>query len=349
MFGFRRFGAPLCTGAMLTLAAMAFLRPDAAARGAAAGLALCARSVVPALFPLLVASQLIVSSRAAAWFALPMRPYLRLLRVRGRAAASAMALGWLGGFACGAQSIGALYRAGALTRRDAEVLLCCTIGSGPAFVVSAVGAMMLHSASSGAVLLASLLAGNLVCGLAARLLLPAGDEAAPGAAAAPPGGGFVEAVRTSVQSMLTLCGFVVFFAFAAEVFLPEGADAAARWLVCLPLEVTNACAAAAGSGTPLRLYACCASLSAMGASVFFQVRSLVPDGVRLWPLAASRIVHLPVSLACARLLLRLFPAAAPAAAPARLWMPPDAATAVFLMLCVVLPCFPHLRRAENRV
>ena len=66
MFGFRRFGAPLCTGAMLTLAAMAFLRPDAAARGAAAGLALCARSVVPALFPLLVASQLIVSSRAAA-------------------------------------------------------------------------------------------------------------------------------------------------------------------------------------------------------------------------------------------------------------------------------------------
>lgn len=330
-------------GACLFLTALAFLRPAAAARGAANGLSLCAKSVIPAIFPLLVLSQILLTSRAASFFALPFRPYVRALKIGCREAASAVALGWLGGFACGAQSVSALYRAGAITRRDAELLLCCTVGSGPAFVVGAVGTLMLGSTAGGAALLSALLAANLCTGLVMSFFLPSGGRSGtPPSAGSPPA--FADAVRSSVQSMLTLCGFVVFFAFACGVILPEGAGAAARWLAAVFLEVTNACEAAAAAGGGLRFYLCCASLSIMGASVFLQVRSLTPNDVRLFPLAASRLVHLPLSLFFSCILLALFPAARAAASPVRTWMPLDAATAVFLMLCVVLTSLPSARK-----
>ena len=107
-------GLALTTGAALTLTALAFLRPAAAAQGVAQGLSLCARNVIPALFPLLVLSQLVIYTRIAALFSLPFQPYLRLLGIQNRSAASVVAMGWLGGFACGAQGIGTLYRASIL-------------------------------------------------------------------------------------------------------------------------------------------------------------------------------------------------------------------------------------------
>ena len=336
-------------GACLVLAVLAFARPAAAAAGASAGLSLCAHSLIPAVFPLLTLSQVLLTSRAASAFALPFRPYLRALGVRERHAASAVALGWLGGFACGAQSIGALRSEGVLSRRDAQILLCCTICSGPAFVVSAVGTLMLRSTAAGWVLLASLLLANLVTGLAMRLLLPVKAADNDPAAAQNTPSGFVYAVQRSALSMLSLCGFVVFFAFALGAALPEDASASVRWCAAAFLEVTNACGTAAQSSSSLRFYLCCASLSMMGASVFLQVRSLVPRDVSLLPLLFSRLIHLPLSLLISRVLLCLFPSAAAAGAPARLWMPLDAATAVFLMLCVTLVPRRSLRTGENGV
>lgn len=58
-----------------------------------------------------------------------------------------MLCGVLGGFAGGAKAVDVLYRTGELTAAEAALLLVCTIGSGPGFVVSSLGAMMLGSAA----------------------------------------------------------------------------------------------------------------------------------------------------------------------------------------------------------
>lgn len=344
----KRMGADFLKGAALVFAALTFLRPHAAVEGALDGLALCAGQVIPALFPMMVLSQLLLASGLLALIAWPLRLYTGSLGIPGRAAGSAVALGWLGGFACGAQQIASLFRQNIITRRDAELLLCCTIGSGPAFVINAVGTLMLGSTSCGFALLAALLAANLITGWIMSRLLGRNDSA-HGEPPAPQTPSFADAVRTSAQAMLSLCGFVVFFSFAVRVFFPAGAGWPAQWFASAALEVTNACQTAAQSGSGLRAFLCCASLSALGASVLFQIRSLLPSEIRLTPLVLSRLIHLPVSLALFALLLRLFPSALPASAPARLWMPVDAATAVFLMLCVVLFSFPRLRRSQNRV
>ena len=89
------------TGALLFAAASVFLRPGAAAGGVLRGLSVCYETVIPALFPFLVLSRLLLESRAASALGLLLRPYTRLLGLHSPKAPAAMLCGVLGGFAGG--------------------------------------------------------------------------------------------------------------------------------------------------------------------------------------------------------------------------------------------------------
>ena len=258
------------TGALLFAAASVFLRPGAAAGGVLRGLSVCYETVIPALFPFLVLSRLLLESRAASALGLLLRPYTRLLGLHSPKAPAAMLCGVLGGFAGGAKAVDVLYRTGELTAAEAALLLVCTIGSGPGFVVSSVGALMLGSAGAGWLLLGAQLGASLVCGLAAALFvrlrkrssmagrfraavacaaqtgkgMPAGRCSVPQKTqpdAVPSQTGFVPAVRDSVNAIVMLCGYVTLFSFFAAIAVPTGADASVRFWTTLPLEVTSAC------------------------------------------------------------------------------------------------------------
>lgn len=379
------------TGAVLFAAAAVLLRPAVAAAGVLRGLELCCRSVIPALFPFLVLSRLLLQSRAARGLGLALRPYTRLLGVQSARAPAAVLCGLLGGFACGARAVDDLYRAGALSAQDAALLLVCAIGAGPGFVVSGVGAQLLGAAGAGWLLLGAQTGASLLCGLAAALWLRArpraqGDRTprspaafrrpaaccAAGAAlrASAAGGresadarhaeeptGFVPAVRDAVQACLTLCGYVTIFSFFAAIAVPAGANALVRFAALLPLEVTGACRAACETASAFRTQLCCAALSAMGASVFAQVRALVDRDISLSPLLLSRALHLPLALLLLRALTALFPRALAAEAaldggllPA-VRMPPDAMLALFVLalLACRTPRAGALRGAQKRV
>ena len=323
------------TGALLFAAASVFLRPGAAAGGVLRGLSVCYETVIPALFPFLVLSRLLLESRAASALGLLLRPYTRLLGLHSPKAPAAMLCGVLGGFAGGAKAVDVLYRTGELTAAEAALLLVCTIGSGPGFVVSSVGALMLGSAGAGWLLLGAQLGASLVCGLAAALFvrlrkrgsmagrfraavacaaqtgkgMPAGrcsvtQKTQPDAV--PSQTGFVPAVRDSVNAIVMLCGYVTLFSFFAAIAVPTGADASVRFWATLPLEVTSACRAACETASAWRTQLCCAALSVMGASVFLQVRALLAPRIPLLPLLLSRLLHLPLSLLLFGLLAKLF-------------------------------------------
>ncbi len=410
----------LQTGALLFAAASVLLRPAAAARGVLRGLALCHEAVVPALFPFLVLSRLLLESPAAQWVGLLLRPYTRLLGVPGNKAPAALLCGLLGGFACGARAVDGLYRAGEIGRSEAERLLVCAIGSGPGFVIGCVGAQLLGRAGAGWLLLAAQVAASLLCGAGAALLAAAQNarhagadrraavacaagatasppaQKAPPAAharfhapgpkdgapkrplrAAPPAGnartagrtgrsrsgvaeptngapqtGFVPAVQSAVRATIMLCGYVTLFSFFAAIAVPTGAPPLVRFFASLPLEVTAACRAACETAGPWRSELCCAALSAMGASVFFQVCALLSPEISLAPLLVSRLVHLPLALVLFRVLARLFPAALLADAPQyaavlpAVRMPPDAMAVLFVL--AALSC-GALRGGQKRV
>lgn len=198
-----------------------FLADAARIRAAAAeALALCAGSVIPALYPFLVVSSLLVSLGFGEWlspcFSGLMAP---LFRLPGHAG-SALLLGLAGGYPIGAQTAAGLYREGLLTRPEAERLLAFCNNSNPVFLISVLGVGVFGSVRTGVWLwlihvAAALLTGVLLRGGGERSARRRVSREIPcrTVSLAP---AFVGAIRDSAAGMLSVCAFVVFFYVLAK-------------------------------------------------------------------------------------------------------------------------------------
>lgn len=195
---------------LLPVALMAALLWHSAVVGQAVreGLILCARSVLPSLFPFFVAVSLAVESGA-----------FRTLRQLGLPVGAAVfLLGIVGGYPVGARTIGALCRAGQLSPTGGARLLTFCNNAGPSFVLSIAGGVVFGSRRAGLALylihaLTALAAGGLLGGFrreTARSGLP--PEVPPSPAAA-----LVSAVGGGALAMVNVCAFVVFFLAVAAL------------------------------------------------------------------------------------------------------------------------------------
>ena len=138
--------ACLALGGVLVL----FLAEAGFVRAAAAeALSLCAGSVIPALFPFLVVSSLLLSLGLGELLS-PMLAGLMepLFRVDG-VGSSALLLGLVGGYPIGAKTAADLYRGGRLSRPEAERLLAFCNNSNPVFLVSVLGSGVFGSVRVG--------------------------------------------------------------------------------------------------------------------------------------------------------------------------------------------------------
>lgn len=207
--------------AILTAAALLLLRPQAASAAVRDGLALCARTVIPSLFPFFVVISLLLQLGLAEALqgvcGAVMGP---LFRLRGACALPLLA-GLLGGYPSGAGAVAGLYAQGGVSRQEAELLLGFCDNCGPAFLLGYIGAGVLGDPRAGAVLflihaLSALAVGAVLC----RLCRDRGSV--------PPQGGrqaraasFPQALTASVsgalQSMLNICAFVVLFRVLAAL------------------------------------------------------------------------------------------------------------------------------------
>ena len=196
-------------------AALLLLRPQKAASAVRAGLALCAGTVVPSLFPFFAAISLLLQLGAAEALGRLCAPIMRpLFRMRGVCALPLLA-GLLGGYPSGAKTAASLYAQGRITRQEAELLLGFCDNCGPAFLLGCVGAGVLGNPDAGLWLyavhiLSAILAGILLCRLSGDrgpVLLGSALPAAPVS--------FPQALTSSVTgalaSTLNVCAFGVFF------------------------------------------------------------------------------------------------------------------------------------------
>ena len=194
---------------VLFLAEAGFVRA-----AAAEALSLCAGSVIPALFPFLVVSSLLLSLVLGELLS-PMRAGLGvpLFRVDG-VGSSALLLGLVGGYPIGAKTAADLYRGGRLSRPEAERLLAFCNNSNPVFLISVLGVGVFGSVRAGVWLwlihlLSALLTGLLFRNHGGPARRQAGGTAAFQAVSL--FAAFVAAVRESLSGMLSVCAFVTFF------------------------------------------------------------------------------------------------------------------------------------------
>ena len=163
---------PLRTNLFLvpvTLLLVWFLADTMRVRQAASdALRLCAASVIPALFPFLVVTGLLMSLGFGAWASPYLAPLMTdLYRLPG-SAGSALLLGFLGGYPVGARTAADLYRLGYLTQDETERLLTFCNNANPAFFISVLGIGVFHSARAGIWLLLIHILSALLTGLCFR-------------------------------------------------------------------------------------------------------------------------------------------------------------------------------------
>lgn len=189
---------------------------DAAIEYMGRGLTLCARTVIPSLFPFMVISELLVSSGAGEAFGRLFSKLMRWLFGLSGAGASAVFLGSMCGFPIGAKTAVSLLDRNVISRSECEHLLTFTNNPGSAFLITAVGVSLYGNRHLGVVLYATVLGSGFLIGFLARFFLRRGDR--PTEHPHFPSGlhirgveTFTGAVSEAATGMLTVCAYVIFF------------------------------------------------------------------------------------------------------------------------------------------
>ena len=320
-------------GATLAL----LLYPQPAMEAARSGLRLCGDVIIPSLFPFFVLSSLVVELGLAGCLGRLVEGLMRpLFRVSG-ACASAVVLGFVGGYPVGAKTAIALYQSGQCTRAEAQRLLAFCNNSGPAFILGVVGAGVFASSRVGVLLCLAHAGASLCVGVLFRFYR-GGEEGRAGGRAPRPRfhtgrltAAFTGSVKNAFLSTLNICAFVVFFTVVIQLLIRSGLLPGLARLLGAPLAplgftpqwaqrlLTGALELSSGvstltGGGPLsgRLVAAAFMLGWAGLSVHCQVLSFIGgSGLSAGTYLAGKVLHAALSALLTAGLARVFPLEAP--------------------------------------
>ena len=326
----------LCLALGLLCAALALvLWPGEAMSAMKDGLSLCGNVILPSLFPFFVLSSLVVELGMSRCLGRLFQPVMApLFRVNG-ACASAVALGFIGGYPVGARTAIALYESGQCSRTEAERLLAFCNNSGPAFILGVVGTGVFGSGAAGLLLYLAHVAASLLVGVLFRFYRyrePPRPSRQPEAhfQAARFSAAFTRSVTSSLASALNICAFILFFTVTIRMLTLSGLlTGLARLLarLCAPLglsqvwaerlltgvlEVSSGVSSLTVGALSGRLSMAAFMLGWAGLSVHCQVLAFLGDsglsmGTYLW----GKLLHGLLSAALLGLLTWLFPLDAP--------------------------------------
>ena len=313
----------LCAGAALVV------YPSQSMDAGRQGLQLCFNVIFPSLFPFFVLSSLVVELGMARYLGQALERIMRPLFRVGGPGASALVLGFVGGYPVGARTAIRLYETKQLTKDEVQRLLAFCNNSGPAFILGVVGAGVFGSGTVGLLLYFVHIAASVCVGLLFRFYgRPAAKRSStshtPQFQAVRFSHAFTSSIKNSFSSVLNICAFVVFFSVLIRLLSLCGImAAAARLLSALPhldltmahhlliglVEVSSGAAGLIGEGAlNERVSMAAFMLGWAGLSVHCQVLSfLAGSDLSSFPYLLGKAVHGLLSALFAAGLMRLFP------------------------------------------
>lgn len=318
--------------ALLCATASLMLYPQEGVAAAKDGLMLCYNVIIPSLFPFFVLSSLVVELGLAGYLGRAMEKVMRPLFNVSGACASAVVLGFVGGYPVGAKTAISLYQNGACTKTEAERLLAFCNNSGPAFILGVVGTGVFASSRVGLFLYFAHMLASVCIGLLFRFY-KAGRRNGRERRAAPQfqtkhlSAALTGSITGSFLSTLNICAFVIFFTVVIRMLFLSGflgAMAAALSVIFAPLgltvewaqslltgiiELTSGVWALAGSGALAgRMSMAAFMLGWAGVSVHCQVLSFLGDsGLSPRTYFLGKLIHGGLSALFTALLCRVFP------------------------------------------
>ncbi|MBO5340683.1 MAG: sporulation protein [Oscillospiraceae bacterium] len=321
--------ALLCTAGAL----MAF--PQQSTDAARQGLTLCANVIIPSLFPFFVLSSLVVELGLARYLGRALERFMAPLFRVGGVGASALVLGFVGGYPVGARTAIGLYEKGLCSKTETERLLAFCNNSGPAFILGVVGAGVFGSSAIGLLLYLTHMAASLCVGLLFRFY--GRSEPIRSCTCSPRfqtvrfSSAFTQSITNAVSSVLNICAFVVLFTVLIRLLFlcgimnllaqlttaalsPLGFDRLrAQQLLTGLLEMSSGVSSLSGSGPMAEQIPMAAfMLGWAGLSVHCQVLSFIADSdLRVDTYFVGKLLHGTLSALFTYLLARFFPLSQP--------------------------------------
>ncbi len=231
-------------------------RADIATNSMREGLALCARAIVPSLFPFMVLSELLVATGAGECLTAPLaRPLGKILGL-SRAGCSAVVLGLLCGFPVGARCAIMSYEKGSMERTECERVLACSSIPSSAFLISTIGTTLWKNIKFGILLYVCAIFSAILSGILLYVLQNRRKRERIIHLASSPtklhfeARIFPSAVKNATVSTLLICAYVVFFSTLAgtvEIVLGRlAANKTTHAILASLLELSGGVSAAAG-------------------------------------------------------------------------------------------------------
>lgn len=242
-------------------------------------LEICARSVIPSLFPFMVISSLLTQS--APYLFTESKRELRLLKVPS-CSLIAVILGALCGFPTGVVTVAGLRKRELISKEQAENLAMISNNTGPAFIVEVIGASFWGSRAIGIKLYIIQLISCILLTMIVFPLLPkrkvldnVHKKSNAKTTNANVAAILCEAISSSSLGVIKICGFVVFFSVIIECvsLLFPSMGQQTRAIISSILEFTSGCRACSALGSRNALALSAFSIGFSGLSVLAQCAS----------------------------------------------------------------------------
>ena len=303
------------------------LFPSAAAEGITGGLGYAFEILVPSLFPYMVLSSFIMRTRAERVIGKAAAPITRAVFNLPSGCASGIILSLVGGFPVGAKCVQLLYAKGVITSQQAERMMLFCVCSGPAFLITAVGAVMLRNPGAGIVLYASQAASCIIIGailgIISRRKSDSCNEKKNSISVQSQEDSIItsliQASTDGAYSIISMTALVLIFSLFVNILGSSGFTDAfssglsffgvsprtAKTVLPIILEVTGACKAVCDSSMPLWYFSLAAGFG--GLCVHFQIFDILKDvPIRRGRYLIFRVINAVLSSLIAYIVCRFY-------------------------------------------
>lgn len=259
------------------------------------GMMLAGNVIIPSLFPFLVCTLIIYKYKALDIITFPkkfkhLKDYFIIFLLSN-----------IGGYPIGAKLISEKFLNNEISRKDAELLLFCSINSGPAFSILTVGEGVVGSVKLGVIIYISQLFSALLMFLilskkfSMEILTSLNNKKAFTEI-------FVESVSESSVAMLNICGYIVICSTILGIVNSTNINLLFKRLLNCTMEISNAVL------STRNVYILVIILSFASFSIIFQVLSIcrcfAPSFIKI---IISRIIHSVLSVGFTFIILKIFP------------------------------------------
>jgi len=271
---------------VLVLTVLFIIYSDYAAESALSAMKNSMQKIIPALFPFMIISSMIVSSGTADILG-RLFPISRLFSLP-KCASAPIIIGALCGFPLGAKTATELYTTGYLSKTETEVLISIANNTGPTFLIFVIGRNLWADTKFGVFLYVSQLITSFVSALVVnRLVFPIKEKnyaTVPTIIVKPIFESLSQAVSSAVISSINICGYITFFAVINAIISKILISAPVNLLLFSKalLEFTEAAADSAVYQSVYSAFTCGFAVGWSGLSVFCQTAGFTtPLGLSL--------------------------------------------------------------------